>query len=87
MPRTARASVGGMCYHVLNRGNGRLFERILGPPTRPADEDSGKVECPLYFLAETPDSFKRSSRRSVTIRPYLTKDVSYQHQNRAYSPR
>jgi len=23
MPRTARASVGGTCYHVLNRGNGR----------------------------------------------------------------
>lgn len=23
MPRTARASVGGVCYHVLNRGNGR----------------------------------------------------------------
>jgi putative transposase len=23
MPRTARASVGGFCYHVLNRGNGR----------------------------------------------------------------
>ena len=23
MPRTARASVGGYCYHVLNRGNGR----------------------------------------------------------------
>jgi REP-associated tyrosine transposase len=23
MPRTARASVGGMVYHVLNRGNGR----------------------------------------------------------------
>jgi hypothetical protein len=23
MPRTARASVGGMCYHVLNRGNRR----------------------------------------------------------------
>ena len=22
MPRTARASVGGLCYHVLNRGNG-----------------------------------------------------------------
>ncbi len=22
MPRTARASVGGICYHVLNRGNG-----------------------------------------------------------------
>jgi len=23
MPRTARASVGGMVYHVLNRGNAR----------------------------------------------------------------
>ena len=23
MPRTARASVGGICYHVLNRGNAR----------------------------------------------------------------
>ena len=23
MPRTARASQGGFCYHVLNRGNAR----------------------------------------------------------------
>ena len=23
MPRTARADLGGVCYHVLNRGNGR----------------------------------------------------------------
>ena len=23
MPRRARASQGGYCYHVLNRGNGR----------------------------------------------------------------
>ena len=23
MPRTARASVGGVCYHVINRGNDR----------------------------------------------------------------
>jgi putative transposase len=30
MPRTARASVGGMCYHVLNRGNGqaRVFHKV-----------------------------------------------------------
>jgi len=29
MPRTARASVGGICYHVINRGNGRarVFQR------------------------------------------------------------
>ena len=40
MPRTARAVEGGMVYHVLNRGNGRMrifhkagdfaaFERVL----------------------------------------------------------
>jgi putative transposase len=23
MARTARASVGGICYHVINRGNGK----------------------------------------------------------------
>jgi hypothetical protein len=29
MPGTARASAGGVCYHVLNRGNGRarVFHR------------------------------------------------------------
>ena len=24
MPRTARAALGGLVYHVLNRGNGRM---------------------------------------------------------------
>jgi len=24
MPRTARAAIGGIVYHVLNRGNGRM---------------------------------------------------------------
>ena len=24
MPRTARAAVGGVVYHLLNRGNGRM---------------------------------------------------------------
>jgi putative transposase len=30
MPRTARAAVGGLVYHVLNRGNGRM--RIFRKP-------------------------------------------------------
>ena len=41
MPRTARATEGGVIYHVLNRGNGRMrifrkagdfdaFEHVLG---------------------------------------------------------
>src|SRR5207245_8929901 len=35
MPRTARAAVGGVCYHVLNRGNARrtIFHK-------PADFDA-----------------------------------------------
>jgi putative transposase len=30
MPRTARASVGGVCYHVINRGNacGEVFHKV-----------------------------------------------------------
>lgn len=31
MPRTARASVGGICYHVINRGNGRA--KVFLTPT------------------------------------------------------
>jgi putative transposase len=30
MPRTARASIGGICYHVINRGNGRT--RVFRKP-------------------------------------------------------
>ncbi len=35
MPRTARAAVGGVVYHVINRGNGRM--RIFH---KPADYDA-----------------------------------------------
>src|SRR5437016_12100804 len=31
MPRTARASLGGWCYHVLNRGNARAEVFHKGP--------------------------------------------------------
>ena len=31
MPRTARVSVGGVCYHVGNRGNGRRHIEIPLP--------------------------------------------------------
>jgi putative transposase len=30
MPRTARASRGGICYHVMNRGNARA--RVFHDP-------------------------------------------------------
>ena len=34
MPRTARASAGGYCYHVLNRGNARA--KVFRCRTHPA---------------------------------------------------
>ncbi|MCE9530725.1 MAG: transposase [Planctomycetes bacterium] len=52
MPRIARASVGGICYHVINRGNGR--QRVFHK-----DEDyeaflkamaHGCVEIPMRVL-------------------------------------
>ena len=26
MPRTARAAIGGICYHVINRGSGHIWQ-------------------------------------------------------------
>src|SRR4051794_12362520 len=53
MPRTARASEGGTCYHVLNRGNARAevfhrpgdYDAFLG-----AVAESG-VRVPMRLLA------------------------------------
>jgi putative transposase len=42
MPRTARASVGGVCYHVLNRGNAR--RRVF--------HKTGDYRAFLHVLAE-----------------------------------
>ena len=44
MPRTARASVGEICYHVTNRGNARqAFDREAVLATF-----REKVECSLF---------------------------------------
>ena len=61
MPRTARASVGGMCYHVLNRGNGRAevfhkqddyaaFQKLLA-------EALGRVPMRLLAYCLMPNHF------------------------------
>lgn len=48
MPRAAGASVGGLCYHGLNRGNARtdLFHD--------ADDDQAFLELVQERLAERP---------------------------------
>ena len=47
MARTARAAVGGVCYHVLNRGNDRktIFRRA-------DDFDEFLRKAALLFLSE-----------------------------------
>ena len=52
MPRAARAAVGGVCYHVLNRGNRRA--RVFH-----ADDDYAA------FLAACPVPSGRSIQNTV----------------------
>lgn len=54
MPRIARVAVGGICYHVINRGNGRM--KVFR-----GDEDyagfvhsSSKPKNPKLYRTNTP---------------------------------
>ena len=73
MPRTARASVGGLCYHVINRGNARepvfhdssdyqTFARLIGEVC---------TRLPLDVLAAClmPNHFH------LVLRPYSDRDL------------
>ncbi len=53
MPRTARASVGGVCYHVLNRGNrrDRVFHTSADYDTFIDLIDGAQRRLPLQLLA------------------------------------
>jgi hypothetical protein len=46
MPRTARAEVGDLCYHVINRGNAQC--EVFHKAGRTTEKSSGNVECPLF---------------------------------------
>ena len=61
MPRTARAVVGGQCYHVINRGNGRAqifhepgdyrrFIALIG-------EAQARIELELFAACLMPNHF------------------------------
>ena len=73
MPRTARASVGGLCFHVINRGNARspvfhdssdyqAFVRLIGEAC---------TRLPLDVLAAClmPNHFH------LVLRPYSDRDL------------
>jgi putative transposase len=53
MPRTARASVGGLCYHVINRGNGRaeVFQKPADYEAFVALLEQASQRIPLRLLA------------------------------------
>ena len=74
MPRSARASAGGLCYHIINRGNARAevfhkpedfdaFLRIMG--------EAG-VRMPMRIIAYCllPNHFH------LVLRPYEDGDLS-----------
>jgi REP-associated tyrosine transposase len=74
MPRTARASVGDYCYHVMNRGNGRAqvfhvdgdyqaFISLL-------DEACGRTRMRLLSYCLMPDHFH------LAVWPYRDGDLS-----------
>jgi REP-associated tyrosine transposase len=74
MPRTARASVGGVCYHVLNRGNGRgevfhkdgdyaAFLRLIG-------EACERVPMSVFGYCLMPNHFH------LVVRPRSDGDLS-----------
>jgi len=53
MVRTARASVGGVCYHVLNRGNGgvQIFHKDADYKAWPFND--GDLSCWMQWLMTT----------------------------------
>ncbi len=61
MPRTARASVGNVCYHVLNRGNGRstVFhkEDDYGAFLKLLNEANDRIDMRLLAFCLMPNHF------------------------------
>jgi len=61
MPRTRRASVGGICYHVMNRGNGR--STVFHQPTDYEDfvaliaEGCGRIPMRVLAYCLMPNHF------------------------------
>jgi hypothetical protein len=91
MPRTARASIGGICYHVLNRGYARQdvfheddYRSPHGPgiqaatPRKPTNR--GKtVECPLFASLPVRNIIDPAKRGEAgpTKMPVATKSLSF----------
>jgi putative transposase len=74
MPRTARASVGGVCYHVLNRGNNRMevfhssadYARFVALMA----EAQSRVELDIFAACLMPNHFH------LLVRPRADEDLS-----------
>jgi hypothetical protein len=70
MPRTSRAAAGGVVYHVLHRGNGRMgvFRKpgdYLGLPAAPG---LGKRHCWLRINMYAPPPGLRLGYRVIASR-------------------
>jgi putative transposase len=94
MPRTARASAGGICYHVLDRGNGcgKVFHKdgdyaefvdlLAAANERLPMRMLGYVLMPNHFqLALEPNAAGDLSRRMHWL---MTSHVRRYHHHRHY---
>lgn len=74
MPRTSRASVGGYCYHVLNRRNARaeVFHKPADYAAFLAALGEASVRLPMRLLAYClmPNHFH------LVVRPHADGDLS-----------
>jgi putative transposase len=74
MPRTARAAVGGVVYHVLNRGNGRM--RVFREPddyrafVQLLIEGRQKAEVELFGFCVMPNHWH------LVLRPKADRDLA-----------
>src|SRR5271157_3324884 len=68
MPRSARASAGGYCYHVINRGNARaeVFhkEEDLAAFVRIMGESCIRVPMRVVAYSLMPNHFPKEPRRN-----------------------
>jgi len=82
MPRTARAAVGGLVYHVLNRGNGRMgvfrkrgdygaFLQLL-----PDGKDKAKIELFGFCLMPNHGSTELAEVWHLVLRPRGDRDLA-----------
>ncbi len=78
MPQTARTSVGGLCYHVINRGNARqeVFRNDGGYHAFLNAKAHASIEVLMRVLAITRITTPAATSGRVATRPFQFKKTT-----------